>query len=181
MTLFLPDTTLFPLNAIDVIAARMEMLWVTNPPSDNPDVVIVKRRIMTQDPSQTIGVFPMTWEADETSYEMGKGRLLGGYDASLSNQATLNRYLIGIQSMVSDSVEETGIATHATITNAIRSLLATDGPLAVGLDTLSHVQGSIVERIQRRRIDRTRYLDNLISGKYVYLATTQYIIETETK
>jgi hypothetical protein len=99
----------------------------------------------------------------------------------MSNEPTIKQYLIGVQCMVSDSVEESGIATHATIVKAIQSLLYNDGPLAIGLDTLSHTAGSIVEKIQRRYIDRTRYIDNLISGKYIYLATTQYIIETESK
>lgn len=181
MTLFTPDINVFPMNAIEVIVARMQDLWVSSPADGNPDVVILKRRLQPQDPTQSIGVFPMTWTPDPTSFEFGRGKLLGGYPNNLSNEPTIQVHAIGVHAFVQDTDEQRGIATHAAMAKAIRSMLYNDGPLAIGLDELSSTTGTVTEKIQRRYVDRTRYIDNLISGKYVYLSTTQYNIETETK
>jgi hypothetical protein len=164
---------IFPGNVIALIVARLQMLY--------PNTSIVKRKLRPGEQTQTIGVYPMQWGPDEDSYEIGSGNLVLGQTPSTANQPTIGIYLIGIQTLVLDSDEESGILTHNVMSNAIRSLLYNDAPLGVGLNSLAVVTGHVTEVIQARRINRQRFLDGQISGNYVYLSTTEYAVDTESK
>lgn len=162
MTLFDDATAVFPSNAIELIAYRLNALY-------GPEVLVVKRRLKVTDNTQSIGVFPITWLPDVTSFEMP------------SKEPTVQRYMIGVQSFVKDSDEQRGIAVHSVMAKVIRSMLYNDNPLQVGLNSLSVTMNGATEKIQRRGINRQQFLDNLIDGVWNYLSTLEYYIETETK
>lgn len=155
-------TAVFPNNAIAIIAARIKALYPD-------DLRVVRRPLRTTDDTQSIGLYPLRWEPDETSYEF------------YSTEPTVQIYRIGVQVFAKDSDEENGIAVHSVMSKVTRSLLYNDAPLQVGLNALSVTMNGATERIQKRGISRTQYISNEISGVWLYLATHEYWIETETK
>lgn len=150
----------FPFNAVEIIVPRLQTI--------DPDVVIVRRALRDSDGTQTIGIFPITWEPDETSLEIG-GR-----------EPTIQRYPIAIQSCIKETDEEKGIRVHGVFAKRIRSLLYRDQPLNIGLAALSVSMDGGTERISRRRVRNQRFLSGEIGGVFNYLAVTEYVIETET-
>ena len=157
------STDMFPGNVVDVIAARFLLIWPGMAGS------LFKRRLKQQDLTQSVGIFPIDWSPDEESYEFP------------SREPTVQRYLVGIQSFTSDTDEESGNRTHQLMAKSIRAVLYSDSVLNVGLGSLSVTINGVTERIQRRGISRTRYLDNQISGSFLYLAQTEMWVETESK
>lgn len=164
MTLFDGSTTAFPDNVVKVMAARFGQLW-------SPDVQIWRRRLKVTDDTQSIGIYPGTWEPDEQSYEIGP----------IAPEPTVQTYRVMVQAFVKDSDEELGTSNHSVMNKAVRDTLYRDNPLRVGLSALSITTGGITERIQRRGITRATYLSNEISGVFFYLSTLEFWFETETK
>ena len=160
--LFTNATAVFPNNAISIITARIKALYPD-------DLRVVRRPLKTTDDSQSIGIYPWRWEPDETSYEF------------TSREPTVQIYRVGIQTFAKDTDEENGIAVHSVMSKVTRSLLYNDVPLQVGLNALSVTMNGSTERIQKRGISRVQYISNEISGVWLYLATHEYWIETETK
>jgi hypothetical protein len=166
------NINIFPNNVVALLVPRLKAL--------DPDLFVVKRMLHEGDPTQSIGVFPIVWSPDETSYEMDGGvTLLGQRKASSS--ATLSTYSIGIQSSVQNTDEETGIGEHNVLAKMIRTMLVYDSVLAVGLDALSSTMLGSTETIQRRRLGVQRYLNNEIDGVFHYVSTVEYYVDTETK
>jgi hypothetical protein len=151
----------FPNNAVELIVARINTLY--------PELLVVKRPLKQTDLSQSVGVYPSLWQPDETSYEHP------------SKQPTVQRYIVKVQSFAKDTVEERGIAIHSVMAKVIRTMLYNDDPLFVGLNVLSVTMFGVTERIQRRGILRQQYMNNEISGQFLFLSTLDYYIETETK
>lgn len=163
MTSFFDDVeAVFPNNAIELIATRLQMLYPN-------DLVVRKRPLRNTDPTKSVGIFPTDWLPDETSFEFK------------SLQPTVQTYLIKIQAFCKDTNEEKGIATHSVMSKVIRSMLYNDEPLNVGLNALSVTMDGTIERIQRRGIRRQRYISNEIDGTFLYLSTLEVFLETETK
>lgn len=162
MGLFSDTTAVFPNNACNLMAARIDDLY-------HADLFVVKRPLQATDNTRSVGISPAWWEPDEDSYEF----------ASL--EPTVQTYRILIQSFVKNSDAEEGIAEHSVLSKVIRSLLYRDGPLRVGLDMLSVTMNGATERIQRRGIRRSQYISNEIQGNWFFLNTLEYYIETETK
>lgn len=155
-------TAVFPNNAIALMVARTQMLYPE-------DLRVLRRRLKATDDTQSVGIYPMRWEPDETSYEFS------------SREPTVQIYRIGMQVFAKDSDEEKGIAIHSVMSKVMRSMLYNDIPLQVGLNALSVTMNGSTERIQKRGISRTQYISNEIDGVWLYLATHEYWIETETK
>lgn len=154
------DTEVFPFNAIEIIVPRLQTI-------DN-DLTIVRRALRDTDGTQTIGIFPITWEPNDASFQIGQ------------LEPAIQRYPIAIQSCVKDTDEERGIRIHGVLAKRIRSLLYRDTPLNVGLSALSVSMNGSTERIQQRRVRSQRFLSGDIGGVFNYLAVTEYVIETET-
>lgn len=162
-----PDEEVFPNNAASLIYLRMKTI--------DPDIVVVQRALRDSDGQQAIGVFPMTWTPDETSYEMPAVP-----DVLAAGEPTIQRYVIGIQAMVLDSDEQRGIAIHSILAKHVRSLLYRDTPLAVGLRTLQVPLYGSTERIQKRGILVQRFLNNEVGNVFMFLSSCEYYLETET-
>lgn len=162
-----PTVDVFPMNVINLMAVRLQTL--------DGDLMVVKRSLRDSDGTQSIGVYPIVWTPDETSYEM-----IGSDASNPKAEPTLQRYVIGVQSYVKDTDEEQGIAVHAILSKMIRSLLYRDAVLAVGLNALSVTMNGSTERIQRRGISTQRFLASEVQGVFMYLSSLEYFVETET-
>jgi hypothetical protein len=159
---FTDVTSVFPNNAVSIIAYRIKAVYPE-------DLLVVKRPLKITDASQTVGVYPSRWDPQEDSFEFK------------SLEPTIQRYRIGIQVFAKDTDEEKGIAVHSVMSKAVRSLLYNDVALNVGFNALSVTMNGSTERIQRRGFSRAQYISNEVNGQWLYLATHEYWIETETK
>jgi hypothetical protein len=161
-------TEVFPNNVCSLVFARMKTI--------DSDLRVYQRALRDSDGTQSIGVYPITWTPDESSFEMT------GQPPSVQAAAepTLQRYIIGVQGYVKDTNEEQGIAVHSILAKRIRSLLYRDPVLAVGLQSLSVTMNGSTERIQRRGIQVQRFLNNEVQGVFMFLSSCEYYFETET-
>ena len=89
-------------------------------------------------------------------------------------------YMIAIQAMIKAGNEEEGLAVHSVLSKRIRTVLYRDQALQVALQSLTVTDGSSLERFLRGTIRTQRYMNDEISGKFVYVSTVDYSIETET-
>jgi hypothetical protein len=159
------DSLVWPYNAVEAIAERATTL--------DEHLFVTQRPLRSSDPLQSVGVFGMQWEPDESSFEM-RG-LPGGV-----HQPTLTSYLLGIQAFVKDTDEVRGAAVHGTLSRMVRTMLVTDPALRVSLRALSVTTSGYTERTQRFGVRTQRYLSNEIEGSWLYLSTIEFWIETET-
>lgn len=153
----------FPNNVVLLMAVAFESI--------DPDLTILKRPLRPTDPNQSIGIFGSLWDPDDQSLEIGH-RFLG--------EPTLSRYQIGVQALVKDGDEERGLATHSVFSKRIRSVLYRNQALSVALAGLYVSDDSSREAVSRWGIRTQRYMNNDVEGKFVYLSTLDYWIETET-
>lgn len=165
-----PDLNAFPNNVVEILYPRLKTI--------DADIPVLRRPLRDGDGQQAIGVFPTTWMPDESSFEMDGGLSIGGQPIAAS-EASLSTYTIIVQGSVTDTNEEQGIGVHNVMAKWIRTLLARDPVLAVGLANLSHTMLGATERIQRRRIGVQRYLDNEIDGVFMFTSWLEYYVETE--
>jgi hypothetical protein len=157
----------FPNNVCSLITARVKAVY--------PTLTVFQRSLRDSDGTESVGIFPITWTPDDSSFEMPANPQLFA-----AGEPTLQRYIIGVQSFVKDTMEERGIRRHSILAKQIRSLLYRDQPLAIGLAALSVTMSGSLERIQRRGIQVQRFLNNDIQGVFLFLASCEYYVETQT-
>lgn len=161
------NISVFPNNIV-------QMLW-TNFKFIDPDLTVIRRRVYSTDPPQTLGVSSFMWQPDTGSHEMrGPG---------LEGLATVNRYDVNVQCMIRDMDQERGGAAHAELTALARRMVVGDSALGTGLRALSSSLYGVPERLKRWSIQNTRYLSEEVEGaqsEFVYLSTTTVRFETET-
>lgn len=157
--------SVFPNNAVFHISTRLQSL--------DSDLFVARRPLRSSDPVQSIGVYAISWQPNEESYEM-KGALPS------IHEPTLQRYLIGIQAFVKDMDEENGLIVHAVLSKLVRTMLYRDEPLRVLLRSLSVLLTGSTERTQRFGISSQRFVGNEIGGAFLYLSTLELWLETET-
>lgn len=165
-----PDSpVVFPNNVVLVLADKAKLI-------DPPETEVFRRALRPSDPRQCIGIFASQWIPNEDSFEMGGGTL-GGY----RQETTLQQYLISIQAMVLDMDEVRGLTKHSILAKMTRDMLLRDPSVGVALAALSVTDAyGLIERTKRRWVRTQRYVSNEISGEWVYLATIEFLIETET-
>jgi hypothetical protein len=161
------NASVFPNNIVTIMAVNFEFI--------DPDVPVIKRRLYSTDPPQSIGVSAFQWNPDEASYEM-RGDALRGV-------ATINRYDVNFQCMIRDLDQERGGAAHAELTALVRRMVQGDPTLGASLRALVSNLYGVPERLKMWRIQSTRYLSEEVEGtpsEFVYLSTTTVRFETET-
>lgn len=156
-----PADSVFPDNAVALIVARI-------PAAVDANLTVVRRPLRPTDPTQSVGVFPLTYTDDITSVEIQ------------SVQPTLSRYGVIIQSLVKDFDEQDGINVHSILSYRLRSMFYRDTPLHVGLTALSVTMNNGKERMQRRGITTQRFLSNEVNKVFTYTAWLEVWLETET-
>ena len=151
----------FPSNIVllldDVVRAAM------------PDYEVAKRPLRLMDPAKSIGIFLVDWQPVVGTEEMGN-----------SFGPTLNTYLLRLQVLVKHGDEAEGRVMFTTAAKKLRTMLARDPDLRVRLAALSEVELAAKETVRRFGVRNQRFLNNELRGAFVYMATTDFFVETET-
>jgi hypothetical protein len=151
----------FPMNVLETVTSRMELLL--------PDFdAFLARPLRPSDPARSFGMFPVDWMPRDESWEMS------GFGP------TLSRYLFRVQVLVKHTDELEGRATYAEDAKNVRLILHRDVPLRTQLASLNETSLGGIERLQRFGIRNQRYLNNELQGQFIYLASTEFWVETET-
>lgn len=161
--MFEPDSGAFPSNIILALKPHIQAL--------DPDVTILTRPINRSDPVQCFAIFASGWVPDDDSNEL---RGIGGFTGP-----TINRYTVAIQSFNQDMDEERGLAVQARMATAVRMKLSRDMDVRVALGALQSSAFDCTERFMRSVFQQQRYLNNEIEGQFLFLSSTELLIETE--
>lgn len=150
----MPD---FPENVVAELKVSLEALATFD--------VILKRPLKPVDPNNSCGVYAVDWVPQE--YAMGQ------FDPAIS------RYLFGIQTFVKHGNEQEGIELHAQHAKKVRVMLYRDTDLRVRLGQLSTIEAGVTERAQKWGVQHQRYISNEINNNFLFLAVTEFWLETE--
>jgi hypothetical protein len=150
------------MNAVQLLAARFSMI--------DSDLFVCQRRLHPTDPVQSVGVAAETWMPDTESFEMRGGN---------RSEPTVQRYYISVQAMIKDTEEQRGIAVHSKLSQMVRGILLTDIPLRDSLQGMVSNLYGVPERTLRWSVPAQRYLANELQGQFIFLSTTQVLLETE--
>lgn len=156
--------TAFPMATVEIVHERFAELM--------RDRVILDRRLRPSDPARSIGIFPVDWSPVRNSMEIG--------GPNRPPEPTLQTYQYRIQSLVKHTDEIEGRALYALDAKFVLAILYRDQDLRVRLTTVQETLLGSVERVQRFGVNSQRYLNNELSGQFIYLATTEFWVETET-
>lgn len=130
-------------------------------------IPIARRPLRYMDPERSVGLHVVDWTPDPNSVQMGQAEL------------ALNTYLVRIQNLVKHSDEEEGRNLYVLDAKMVRVILYRDTALRVRLGSLNETIMGTQERFKRMGIRNQRFLNNELSGQFVFLATTDVWIETE--
>lgn len=154
----------FPQNIVDILKVFLKEQY------DDEGWSVVDRPLRPADPAKSIGVYAYDWQPTAGSEEIGP--LMG---------PTLATYLIRVQLLVKHSKEEEARAMYTVVAKNMRTMLARDPELRVRLAALSEVDLSATERVHRWGVRSQRYLNNEIKGTFLYMATTDFFVQTGTE
>jgi hypothetical protein len=153
----------FPENVIDAIQPRFVALM--------PDYEVVRRPVRVNDPARTIGLFVTDWKpAVQSTQQVHE---IGGTETVLAT------YSYVAQLLVKHTDEQAGRAIYGVDAKTLRAILYRDATLQVSLGDLTETVLGVTERFQRFRVANTKYMNNEISGTFVYLATSFLSVETQ--
>lgn len=151
----------FPMNIVEVLHDYMKAEL-------DESFTVLKRPLRTQDPNLSVGIFPNDWVPVANSREMG---FAGD---------TLSTHLVRVHLLIKAGEEQAGRYLSGIHAKKLRTMLAHDADLQLRLGQLSEVSGSIKERAQRFGVRNQRFLNNELTGQFIFLATTEFWVETET-
>jgi hypothetical protein len=130
---------------------------------------IVKRSLNPLDVHGTLGICLDEWLP--LDYEMGG-------DGSL--EPSTSKYLMSIQHLVKYGVQEDGERLHREVAKAVRLMLYRDPDVQVSLRSLVVQDTTRRERILKFYVVAQRYASNEMKGTFVFLSSTEFVVETET-
>lgn len=154
---------IFPNNVVQIIAARFALI--------DPILTIVQRPLRTTDPNYSIGVWADTWLPVE-----GSNEILGQDFARVS---TLERYTVMIQALVKDADEVAGLNASAVISETLRTILGTDGPLRSQLGGLPATLGNSTKLLKQWWVRSAKYMSGELNGTNLYLTRLGLLLEVE--
>lgn len=160
-----PDATenpaaYFPTSIVNLFASRLQVFMKKH--------TVLSRPIHYQDPSPSIGVAASDWVPDMDSMQMGQP------------EPTLNRYMIKIGNLDKSLDENMGRALHSVAAKTIRTILYRDPILRVELPRLREELLGTSEKVVKFHVTRQTYLAARDGSTFLYLATTEVLVETET-
>jgi hypothetical protein len=156
------DAAAFPNNVVSLVSSRIQLV--------DSDLQVFLRPLRRTDPDQAVGIFGSLWDAPQDSLEIGHFPF---------GEPTLQRYQLGIQALVKDGEEERGLAAHSVLSRAVRVVLYRDQAFRVALQALYVQDMYCIERTRRWWLGSQRYMNNDVEGKFIYLSTLEYWVETE--
>ncbi len=131
-------------------------------------VEVLRRPLRYSDPDRSVGIHPVDWTPDE------QGSSFIG-----QNEPGIARYIFRVMNLVKHTDEEEGRALYVLDAKMIRAILYRDTALRVRLGTLNETILGTIERFKRIGIRNQRFLNNELSGQFVFLATTELYVDTE--
>src|SRR5689334_19734686 len=108
----------FPQNFIECLAIVLPS--IDPEPDPAKKLQIFRRPLRPTDSNQCIGIYGTMWQPDENSYEIGHVP---------PQEATLNTYQVGIQTLVKDGDTQRGLAVSSILTKRVRSVVYRNEPL----------------------------------------------------
>lgn len=160
------NKSVFPANFIDEFAGRLSQL--------NRDLHVFKRRVTTDDPAVSAGIFGNEFRPVQSSKE-----IMGMFP----HEPALSRYEVTVQGMIIETVEEVGLRKHYILADAIRSTLAYDEQIRLDLSlSVTDSTGKYVEELRKWSLGTQEYLAaDLGRSKWGYMSVTSINLETETR
>ena len=152
----------FPQNVIDAILPSVAELM--------PGYEVLQRPLRHLDPDQSLGIFPADWTPNQETVQMGD-----------QAEPAIAVYEFRIQVLIKASDEEMGRALFALACKSIRVMLYRDAALIVRLQALNETLLGTVESMKRYGVRRQRFLNNELQGRLMWLATTDFFLETESR
>lgn len=153
----------FPLNIVDTVATRINEVL-------SPAVPPLLRPLRPNDPNNSIGIIPVDWTPVPNSVLMGGGPPV----------PTLQTYNFRIHLLIKHTDEQLGRRAYAEASKKLRVMLYHDPTLQVALGELVEVESNRTERFMRSGIRNQRFLNNELSGQFIFLSATEYWAETQT-
>lgn len=156
---------IFPNNIIRMIEVRI-------PSAIDTDLRIFKRPLRPEDPNQSVGLYPNTWNPDEDSFEMSP---------QMKNIPTLQDYRILVQSFVRHADEEEAINTHNVLAQRIRAMLYADTTLQLAFAELIDTSSGKTEKAMRWGPSAQRFMSNEVKGTFLQSSITEFWLQTATQ
>lgn len=154
-----PGDTFFPYNVIAVLENACAVVI-------DPGINYERRRLTTHDPDGTVGIAPVSW--NPIDQEIGV------------DEATLQLYMIFIQTLIVDTDEARGLQTHSYFAKRMREMLVRHKPLRVALGSLQTTDsGGVVERVLKVSVGEQIFHSAEADGNWRYLSTLELRLETQ--
>lgn len=128
---------------------------------------VVGRALRPTDPSRTLGIVANTWSQVQPP-------LIGQYDPSIT------AYDYELQLLVKHAKEDEGRRVAAQLSKTLRVMLYRDPDLRVGLASLSESSMQMTERVTKWSVRRQSFLANEINGQFIFLTTSEIVVEVDT-
>lgn len=127
---------------------------------------VFKRPLRETDPDGSLGLITLEWVPGDS--------VIGQWDPAVAT------YLVQVQAFIKHTDEEEGLSVHTEQARRIRAMLYRGQSLRVRLAavTETHLHGT--ERVLKWWVSRQRFAANEIDGQFLYLSTTDLLIQTET-
>lgn len=150
----------FPMNVLD----ELKVSFDTHMPEHN----IILRPLRYTDPAKSVGIYISDWVPQEDSHQIGQ------------EEPALATYAFRIQNLVKHTNEAEGKAWFAFDAKTIRAVLYRDNDLSLRLRNLVENILGTRETAKRWGVARQRFLSNELKGQFVYLAQTDFWLQTES-
>lgn len=156
-------STVFPTNIIAVLEARAPE-WL-------PDTHIQTTPLTDMNVGQAVSILPVGWDPDDPP-QIGQ--------RPNPEEASIQRYSIMIQALVTSYDNEDGINRHALLSRRVRNMLVRDPVLRETLSQLYCNEDGVMETFQRLRVNNQRFLVNEgESDGTLYMSVTDVHVITE--
>lgn len=150
----------FPFAFVDAIIETLQY-WI-------PQAQVVPRQPRITDSAFVIGVYPATWVEKPDAKEIGRP------------EGVINTYTIKIRVMRKSMDEAMGRALFSNDSKLVRVILYRDPSLEVRLGGLQEVLLGSTETVQKFGVVRQEFESADMTGSFIFLATTDYFVETTT-
>lgn len=131
------------------------------------DHTVIERPLRYADPARSIGVFVVDAAPLSDTQQIGQ------------REPTLTRYQYRIQNLVKHSDEVMGKAWFSLDAKSIKAVLYRDSQLTLRLAALVEEVLGTKETAKQWGVSRQRFLSNELRSQFVYLAQTDFWLESE--
>jgi hypothetical protein len=162
----MPDALGFPAN----LTEELKTIFTTHLAGvdDDPKAVILERPLRHTDGNVAVGIYAMDWRPEQDSHLIGQ------------DEPSIATYLLRVQVMIKHAEEQEGRRLFTTRSKIVRAILYRDPALRVAFQALQEDLLGTRERFMRFGVRNQSFLNNELRGTWVYLATTDLWVQTET-